>query len=174
MYFMEDKSNDASTGMYRDFDEVSDGIIIFTAHGVSDKVFEKAMTPEYYKDENGKQVEQPKTSWGYDDFNIDIYAAKQEEVDAVKAIIDSAEKAYSPSNEELTKIVNEEAAAFFGIPLHSEKEILMMVVEKDIRDNVLNALYKEMGMAKKAQGIVFAIPVDESAGLDSAQTQREK
>lgn len=78
-----------------------------------DKVFEKAMTPEYYKDENGKQVEQPKTSWGYDDFNIDIYAAKQEEVDAVKAIIDSAEKAYSPSNEELTKIVNEEAAAFF-------------------------------------------------------------
>ncbi len=78
-----------------------------------DKVFEKAMTPEYYKDETGKQVEQPKTSWGYDDFNIDIYAAKQEEVDAVKAIIASAEKAYSPSNEELTKIVNEEAAAFF-------------------------------------------------------------
>ncbi|MBR5799665.1 MAG: extracellular solute-binding protein [Lachnospiraceae bacterium] len=78
-----------------------------------EKVFEKAMTPEYYKDENGKQVEQPKTSWGYDDFNIDIYAAKQEEVDAVKAIIASAEKAYSPSNEELTKIVNEEAAPFF-------------------------------------------------------------
>lgn len=79
-----------------------------------EKVFEKAMTPEYYKDETGKQVEQPKTSWGYDDFNIDIYAAKKEEVDGVKAIIASAEKAYSPSNEELSKIVNEEAAAFFN------------------------------------------------------------
>ena len=33
----------------------------------------------------------------------------------------------------------------------------MMVVEKDIRDNVLNALYKQMGMQKKAQGIVFSL-----------------
>ncbi len=56
-------------------------------------------------------------------------------------------------------------AAFFGINIHHEKEILMMVVEKDIRDNVLNALYKEMGMAKKAQGIVFALPVSDVAGL---------
>lgn len=32
------------------------------------------MTPEYYEDENGEQVENMKTSWGYDDFNIDIYA----------------------------------------------------------------------------------------------------
>ena len=56
-------------------------------------------------------------------------------------------------------------AAFFGINIHHEKEILMMVVEKSIRDNVLNALYKDMGMAKKAQGIVFALPVSDVAGL---------
>ena len=56
-------------------------------------------------------------------------------------------------------------AAFFGITIHHEKEILMMVVEKNIRDNVLNALYKEMGMAKKAQGIVFALPVSDVDGL---------
>ena len=56
-------------------------------------------------------------------------------------------------------------AAFFGITIHHEKEILMMVVEKSIRDQVLNALYKEMGMAKKAQGIVFALPVSDVAGL---------
>ena len=62
-------------------------------------------------------------------------------------------------------VAREEAVAFFGIPLHSEKEILMMVVEKNIRDNVLNALYKSMGMAKKAQGIVFALPVSDVAGL---------
>ena len=41
----------------------------------------------------------------------------------------------------------------------------MMVVEKDIRDNVLNALYKQMGMQKKAQGIVFSLPVSDVAGL---------
>ena len=63
-------------------------------------------------------------------------------------------------------------AAFFGITIHHEKEILMMVVEKDIRDHVLNALYKEMGMAKKAQGIVFALPVSDVAGL--VQVEQEK
>ncbi len=62
-------------------------------------------------------------------------------------------------------VAKEDAAAFFGIALHEEKEILMMVVEKDIRDNVLGALYKEMGMAKAAQGIAFSLPVSDVAGL---------
>ena len=62
-------------------------------------------------------------------------------------------------------VVNEDAAAFFGITLHVDKEILMMVVEKDIRDHVLNAIYKEMGMDKKARGIAFSLPVSDVAGL---------
>ena len=62
-------------------------------------------------------------------------------------------------------VVNENAAAFFGITLHADKEILMMVVERDIRDKVLNAIYKEMGMAKKAKGIAFSLPVSDVAGL---------
>ena len=62
-------------------------------------------------------------------------------------------------------VARADEAAFFGITLHHEKEILMMVVEKDVKDKVLNALYKEMGMAKKAQGIVFSLPVSDVAGL---------
>ena len=62
-------------------------------------------------------------------------------------------------------VAGQEAAAFFGITLHTEKEILMMVVEKDIRDSVLNAIYKQMGMAKKAKGIAFSLPVSDVAGL---------
>ena len=62
-------------------------------------------------------------------------------------------------------VANQEAAAFFGITLHTEKEILMMVVEKDIRDKVLNAIYQQMGMAKKARGIAFSLPVSDVAGL---------
>jgi nitrogen regulatory protein PII len=62
-------------------------------------------------------------------------------------------------------VAREQEAAFFGISIHAEKEILMMVVEKDIRDNVLNALYKEMGLGKKSQGIVFSLPVSDVAGL---------
>ena len=66
-------------------------------------------------------------------------------------------------------VVREDAAAFFGITLHQDKEILMMVVEKEVRDKVLNAIYKQMGMAKKAKGIAFSLPVTDVAGLAAAQ-----
>ena len=68
-------------------------------------------------------------------------------------------------------VVNEDAAMFFGITLHADKEILMMVVEKGIRDKVLNAIYKEMGMAKKAKGIAFSLPVSDVAGLAPMEPQ---
>ena len=66
-----------------------------------------------------------------------------------------------------------EAAAFFGITIHAEKEILMLVVEKDIRDRILNALYKEMGMSKKAQGIAFSLPVSDVTGLVQIEEQKK-
>ena len=69
-------------------------------------------------------------------------------------------------------VAKEDAAAFFGITLHSEKEILMMVVEKEIRDAVLNAIYKQMGMAKSAQGIAFSLPVTDVAGLAPAVEEK--
>ena len=62
-------------------------------------------------------------------------------------------------------VAGEEAAAFFGITIHAEKEILMMVVDKSIRDDILNAIYKRMGMGKQAQGIAFSLPVSDVAGL---------
>ena len=62
-------------------------------------------------------------------------------------------------------VAREQEAAFFGITLHADKEILMLVVEKNIRDKILNALYQRMGMDKKAQGIAFSLPVSDTAGL---------
>ena len=62
-------------------------------------------------------------------------------------------------------VVREDAAAFFGITIHADKEMLMLVVEKDVRDQILNALYKEMGMGNKAQGIAFSLPVSDVTGL---------
>jgi len=65
-------------------------------------------------------------------------------------------------------VAREKEAAFFGITIHAEKEILMLVVEKEIRDRVFHALYQQMGMQQKAQGIVFSLPVSDVAGLASA------
>ena len=71
-------------------------------------------------------------------------------------------------------VARAEVAEFFGINLRSEKEILMMVVEKEIKDTVLNAIYKEMGMAKQAQGIAFSLPVSEAAGLVQIEEKKGK
>lgn len=71
-------------------------------------------------------------------------------------------------------VAREEAAAFFGITVHAEKEIVMMVVPKKIKDNVLNAIYKELGMAKKANGIAFSLPVTDTAGLVEVEEKNEQ
>jgi len=74
-------------------------------------------------------------------------------------------------------VVKEEAAEFFGLTIHADKEILMMVVDKDIRDRVLNVIYTELDMAKQAKGIAFAMPVTDVAGLvpkEAAQKAMEE
>ena len=78
-----------------------------------EKQFAKDMEKEYTTDADGNKVEQMKTSWGYDDFEMDIYAATQDEIDAVRAVIESAEKASTSVNEELINIITEETGAFF-------------------------------------------------------------
>lgn len=71
-------------------------------------------------------------------------------------------------------VAREKDATFFGITIHADKELLMMVVEKDIRDQVFHALYKQMGMQKKAQGIVFSLPVSDVAGLATSPAEDSK
>lgn len=71
-------------------------------------------------------------------------------------------------------VAKEEAAAFFGITVHTEKEIVMIVVPKTIKNAVLNALYQEMGMARKAQGIVFSLPITDTAGLVEIEEQKKQ
>lgn len=78
-----------------------------------EKKFEKDMEQEFYEDENGEKVETPKTTWGYDDFDMEIYAATQEEIDEVKSLLTSAEKISENVDEQLTNIMMEESAPFF-------------------------------------------------------------
>ncbi|MBD5546903.1 MAG: extracellular solute-binding protein [Lachnospiraceae bacterium] len=78
-----------------------------------DKQFELDMSPNYYEDEEGNQIEQPKTTWGWDDFSVEIMAATQEEIDAVKALIDSAERISENTDQQIVNIITEEAEPFF-------------------------------------------------------------
>ena len=53
----------------------------------------------------------------------------------------------------------------FGIIITPNKEMIMILVNKEIKESVMNAIYKVAGLANDGQGIVFSLPVSEVAGL---------
>ncbi len=62
-------------------------------------------------------------------------------------------------------VSGKEAAKFFGITINEEKEILMIVARKEIKQKIMMSISSEMGMSSPAQGIVFTLPVDDVYGL---------
>ena len=60
---------------------------------------------------------------------------------------------------------NKEAESFFHIDIQPEKEVVMILVDKEIKDAVLHALYQKAGLDTMGQGIAFSLPVDEVVGL---------
>ncbi len=66
-----------------------------------------------------------------------------------------------------------EAETFFHITIEPEKEIVMILVSADIKDAVLHALYKKVGLDTAGQGIAFSVPVDAVVGLTN-NTPTEK
>lgn len=62
---------------------------------------------------------------------------------------------------------NKESEKFFHITIHPEKEIVMILVPKKLKDGVLHALYKEVGLDTPGQGIAFSVPVESVVGLSS-------
>ena len=53
----------------------------------------------------------------------------------------------------------------FEIPVSPEKEIVMILVPAEIKDDVLHGLYRAVGLKTPGQGIAFSLPVDAAVGL---------
>ena len=66
---------------------------------------------------------------------------------------------------------NAEAEKLFGITVQPEKEVVMILVPTKIKNDILHALYKEVGLKTPGQGIAFSMPVDNVVGLSSADVQ---
>ncbi len=64
---------------------------------------------------------------------------------------------------------NPEAEHFFKITIQPEKEVVMILVPSDIKDAVLHAIYKQVGLNTPGQGIAFTLPVDEAVGLPKSE-----
>lgn len=58
-----------------------------------------------------------------------------------------------------------EAETIFKITIQPEKEMVIILVPTEIRDDILHALYRSVGLKTPGQGIAFALPVDSAVGL---------
>ena len=63
--------------------------------------------------------------------------------------------------------------SYFNISISPEKEIVMILAKADLVDAILKGLYASIGTATQAQGIAFALPVDEVVGLDQEKEVKE-
>ena len=93
-----------------------------------------------------------------------------------EAVMDAAKKAGARGGTIINArgTAGKEAETFFHITVQPEKEIVMILVTKDIKDAVLNALYEEVGLDTAGQGIAFSVPVDSVVGLTDSPAKTEE
>ncbi len=60
---------------------------------------------------------------------------------------------------------NKESEQFFHINIQPDKEIVMILVPSEIKDDVLHSIYRQAGLKSEGQGIAFSLPVDDVVGL---------
>lgn len=61
---------------------------------------------------------------------------------------------------------NLEAEKLYGIAIQPDKEIVIILVNSEIKNDILHAIYKAAGLNTPGQGIAFAMPVEDVVGLN--------
>ncbi|ROR27321.1 hypothetical protein EDD66_10616 [Mobilisporobacter senegalensis] len=64
---------------------------------------------------------------------------------------------------------SKEAEKFFGISIQPEKEVVLIVVKKDIKKDIMHAVCNAAGLNTKASGISFSLPIDDVIGIASIE-----
>lgn len=59
----------------------------------------------------------------------------------------------------------EEAAKFLGISIQPEKDIVLIVVEREDREKIMQNILDTAGILTEYRGICFSLPVDSALGL---------
>lgn len=60
---------------------------------------------------------------------------------------------------------NKEIEEKFKLVISSEKELVLILAEKELADDILKAINEAAGLHTKGRGIAFALPVEDVAGL---------
>lgn len=56
-------------------------------------------------------------------------------------------------------------ASFFGISIHPEKEIVLILADSSHKGGIMKAIVRRVGLDTEGAGITFSLPVSETAGI---------
>lgn len=65
-------------------------------------------------------------------------------------------------------------SSFMGAPIEPEKEIILILTEKSIRQDIMKAIYKAAGLTTEGNGIVISVPVEDVIGIARLTTPFER
>ncbi len=68
----------------------------------------------------------------------------------------------------------EMARDFLGVPLASEKDMVLILTAREGRDAIMRAVMDRAGVDTPAHTLVFALPVEETAGVRSMEKTEEE
>jgi nitrogen regulatory protein PII len=119
--------------------------------------------------EEGKGVKTMEPIQKKDDYEIIMAIVNDGFTDLV---MDAAKKAGARGGTILTAhgTGNKDIEKFFGVVITPEKQIVMILVPKAIKDAVIASIYKEVGINTKGQGIAFSIPASDVVGIVEPNT----
>ena len=84
-----------------------------------------------------------------------------------EAVMDSAREAGAKGGTVLhaSGTANPQAERFFGLSIEPSKDMIMILIDSDIKEKVLHSLYRDVGLKTACQGIAFTLPVSDVVGL---------
>lgn len=62
-------------------------------------------------------------------------------------------------------IGSEEATGLWGLSVQEEKEVVLILADLENKVKIMSAISEKFGMQSKAQGLVFALPIDSVMGI---------
>ena len=66
---------------------------------------------------------------------------------------------------------NRDAEKLFQIVVQPDKEVVMIIVKDEIKDDIMKAINAKAGLETNGQGIAFSLPVDRTIGIN--ETEKE-
>ena len=58
-----------------------------------------------------------------------------------------------------------EGNGFFGLSIHPEKEIILIIADEEHRKEIMQAIVRHNGLSTEGAGITFSLPVTNIAGI---------